>query len=176
MLILLVLVVASWWLLQKPGAINSTATAVQRGPDMFADHIEVTVMGESGRPEYRIRAEQLRHSPDKQRFDLTRPEIEVNHHDGGNWNIVSENGQMNDKGDQMWFLGEVNIHRHGDNSMHIRTRDILVKPDEELAETDSAVSITAANYEIDAIGLKADFRNKRLQFRSSVRGKINAAS
>ena len=176
MLVLLFLVVASGWLLQKPEAISSTATAVKRGPDMFADHIEVTVMGESGRPEYRIRAEQLRHSPDKQRFDLTRPTIEVNHHDGGNWNIASESGQMTDKGDQLWFLGEVNIHRQGDSSMHIRTRDILVKPDEELAETDSAVSITATNYKIDAIGLKADFRNKLLEFRSSVRGTINAAS
>ena len=176
MLILLFLVVASWWLLQKPGAGNSTATAVKRGPDMFADYIEVTVMGESGQPVYRVTADQLRHSPDSERFDLTRPIIEVNHRDGESWNIASESGQMTDKGDQLWFLGEVNILRQGDISMHIRTRDILVKPDEELAETDSAVSITAAHYQIDAIGLKADFRNKRLEFHSRVRGTINAAS
>ena len=133
-------------------------------------------MGETGQPAYRIMADQLRHSADSGRFDLTRPTIEVKHHNGENWNIDSERGQMTDKGDQLWFLGEVNIQRQGDNIMHIRTRDILVKPNEELAETESAVSISAAGYEIDAVGLKADFRNKLLEFRSRVRGTINAAS
>ena len=173
---LVILVVASGWFLREMETVLPAATDQEHGPDMFADHIEVTVMNDSGQPAYRITAEQLLHSPDSKRFDLTRPSIEVKRPKGGNWNISSERGQMTEKGDLLWFLGEANIHRQGGNALHIRTSDILVKPKEELAETDSAVRISAALYEIDAVGLKADFRNKLLELRSRVRGTIHAAS
>ncbi|MCK5382497.1 MAG: LPS export ABC transporter periplasmic protein LptC [Gammaproteobacteria bacterium] len=174
-MILLFLVVASGWFLQRPETGIPAATDHKRGPDMFADQIEVTVMDESGQPAYRLAADYLRHSPDTERFDLTRPFIEVSRPAGDNWNIASERGQMTDKGDQLWFLGKVSIHRLGSKPLHIRTSDLLVKPDEESAETDNAVSVSAPQYKIDAIGLKADFRKSLLEFRSRVRGTINAA-
>ena len=95
-------------------------------------------MDDNGQPAYRITAERLHHSPDSESFELTRPSIEAKHPRGDNWNIASERGRMTEKGDLLWFLGEVNIHRRGSNAVHIRTSDILVKPEEELAETDSA--------------------------------------
>ena len=74
-----------------------------------------------------------------------------------------------------WGLNS-NMRRQGSNPLHIRTSDILVKPNEELAETDKAVTISSAQYRIDAVGLKADFGKKLLEFRSRVRGTVNAAS
>ena len=173
---LVVLVAASGWFLRDMETVRPAATDQQLGPDMFADQIEVTVMNDSGQPAYRITAEKLLHSPNSKRFDLTQPSIEVQRPNGGNWNISSEHGQMTEKGDLLWFLGETDIHRQGGNALHIRTSDLLVKPKEELAETESAVRITAALYEIDAVGLKADFRNRLLQLRSRVRGTLHAAS
>ena len=175
-IILLFLVVASGWFLRNMESGSPAATEQQRGPDMFAEQIDVTVMDDNGQPAYRITAERLQHSPDSESFDLTRPAITTKHPRGDNWNIASERGRMTEKGDLLWFSGEVNIHRRGSNALHIRTSEILVKPEEELAETDRAVTISAALYEIDAIGLKADFRNKLLELRSRVRGTIHAAS
>ena len=174
-LLLLLLAVATGWFLQKPDTGSPASTARKQGPDMFADQIDVTVMNESGQPLYHITADHLIHSPDTDRFDLTLPFIELKRATGDNWNITSERGQMTDKGDELWFLGKVNIHRMGGRPLHIQTSDLLVKPDEELAETENGVSISAAQYKIDAVGLKADFRNGLLEFRSRVRGTFNAA-
>jgi lipopolysaccharide export system protein LptC len=174
-LLLLLLAVATGWFLQKPEIDSPASTARTHGPDMFADQIEVTVMDESGQPVYHITADHLTHSPDTDRFDLTRPFIELKRAAGDNWNITSERGQMTDKGDELWFLGKVNIHRQGSKPLHIQTSDLLVKPDEEIAETENKVSISAPQYKINAIGLKADFRKDLLEFLSRVRGTVNAA-
>jgi LPS export ABC transporter protein LptC len=174
LLILLLLVVAAGWFLNKPKTADPDSVVRKQGSDMFADHVEVTIMDASGQPAYHIMADHLSHSPDTERFDLTRPVIEVNRPRGDDWNISSERGQMADKGDKLWFLGEVNIHRQGGSPLHIKTSDLLVQPDEGLAETDNAVAVSSAQYKINAIGLKADFRNNLLEFRSRVRGTINA--
>jgi lipopolysaccharide export system protein LptC len=172
--ILLFLVIATGWFLQDRKTGSPDPAAGKQGPDMFADQVEVTIMDESGRPAYRILADHLSHSPGTERFELTRPFIEVNRPRGDDWKIGSERGQMTDKGDRLWFLGEVNIHRQGDRPLHIKTSDLLVQPDEELAETDNAVAVSSAQYKINAIGLKADFRKNLLEFRSRVRGTFNA--
>ena len=174
LLILLLLVVAAGWFLNKPKTAEPDSVVRKQGSDMFADHVEVTIMDASGQPAYHIMADHLSHSPDTERFDLTRPVIEVNRPRGDDWNISSERGQMADKGDKLWFLGEVNIHRQGGSPLHIKTSDLLVQPDEGLAETDNAVAVSSAQYKINAIGLKADFRKDLLEFRSRVRGTINA--
>ena len=174
-LLLLFLAVATGWFLQMPETGDPASTARKQGPDMFADQIDVTVMNESGQLVYHITADHLLHSPDTDRFDLTRPFIELKRTAGDSWNITSERGQMTDNGDELWFLGKVNIHRQGGRPLHIQTSDLLVKPDEELAETEDKVSISATQYKIDAIGLKADFRKDLLEFRSRVRGTIDAA-
>ena len=175
LLLLLILAVATGWFLQKPQNGSPNATARKQGPDMFAEQIDVTIMNESGQPVYHITADYMAHSPHTERFDLERPFIELKRAAGDSWNITSERGQMTDEGDELWFLGSVNIHRKGSRPLHIQTTDLLVKPDEELAETEYAVSISAPQYKINAIGLKADFRKDLLEFRSRVRGTINAA-
>ena len=175
LLLLLMLAVATGWFLQKPQNGGPNATVRKQGPDMFADQVEVTIMNESGQLVYYITADHLTHSPDTDRFDLDRPFIEFKRAAGDSWNITSERGQMTDNGDELWFLGKVNIHRKGSKPLHIQTTDLLVKPDEELAETEYAVSISAPQYKINAIGLKADFRKDLLEFRSRVRGTIHAA-
>ena len=175
LLLLLFLAVATGWFLQKPQSGNPNAAAREQGPDMFADQIEVTIMNESGQPVYHITADHLVHSPHTERFELERPFIELKRATGDSWNITSERGQMTDKGDELWFLGSVNIQRQGDSPLHIQTTDLLVKPDEELAETENEASISAPQYKINAIGLKADFREGLLEFRSRVRGTIDVA-
>ena len=174
-LLLLLLAVATGWFLQKPEIDSPASAARAQGPDMFADQIEVTVMNETGQAIYHITADELIHSPDTERFDLTRPFIELRRDAGDNWNITSERGQMTDNGDELWFLGKVDIHRQGGKPLHIKTSDLLVKPDEELAETENKVSISAPQYKINATGLEADFGKGLLEFRSRVRGTINAA-
>jgi LPS export ABC transporter protein LptC len=171
--ILLILVIATGWFLQNRETGSPGSTVSKQQSDMFANQVEVTIMDESGQPAYHIMADYLSHSPDTERFDLTRPFIEINRPRGDDWNIGSEHGQMTDKGDKLWFLGEVNIHRQGGSPLHIKTSDLLVQPDDELAETNNAVAVSSAQYKINAIGLKADFRKSLLEFRSRVRGTFN---
>ena len=56
------------------------------------------------------------------------------------------------------------------------TSDLLVKPEDELAETANAAMITGDGYRNNAIGMKAYFRTGTLELLSRVKGTIDGAS
>ena len=59
--------------------------------------------------------------------------------------------------------------------MNITTRDVLVKPETETAETDQAAVITSDQSVVETVGMHADFINNRVELRSRVRGRIDVA-
>ena len=56
------------------------------------------------------------------------------------------------------------------------TTDLLVKPDDEIAETENEATITSDEFLINAVGMKADFRKDTLELKSRVRGRYDGAS
>jgi lipopolysaccharide export system protein LptC len=178
-LLLLVAVIGTGWYLQQQGADPQQTTASRSGPDAFVTGMQLAVMDETGQEIYRIESDTMTHFPEDEHFKLTRPRFDITRPDGTIWHITAEHGQSTPDNDQLWLLGEVDIRRPGTSKisgLHVKTSDILIKPDEEIAETDNAVTITAEGYLVTAVGLKADLRKNLLELRSRVRGTIDAAS
>lgn len=178
LLILLLVLVGSGWFLYRQDDSQQQATVSPTGHDAFVNGMDLRVMDINGQLKYHVMAVSMLHYPRQERLELDRPVIDLSRRDGTAWRITSERGQTTASGEQIWLLGRVDINRPATGrtgSLQIHTSDLLVMPDRELAITDSAASIIAERYRIDATGLEADFGSSQLQLRSKVRSTFNVA-
>lgn len=178
LLLLVLVVIGSGWFQYRKDDGQQQTTVSATGHDSFVNGMDLQVMDTNGKLIYHVMAASLLHFPHQERMHLEQPVIDLNRKDGTAWHIKSERGQTTASGDRIWLLGQVDIHRPASSlrgSLRIHTSDLLVKPDLEQAETDSAASIIAERYRIDATGLKADFRSSQLQLHSRVKGTFDGS-
>ena len=177
--ILALLVITSSWFSRQQERLPLTLVAQQPGPDAFAENINLEIMDQTGHPLYRLRAASMEYYPKEDRLQLRLPLLDVTHVNGAHWQLSAENGRTSASGEPVWLTGNVYIQRlasDSSSSLQILSEDILVQPAAALAETDNAASIIGSGFRIEAVGLRADFRNSRLELRSQVRGQLNDAS
>ena len=176
--LLLLSVIGTGWFLDRQDSSQQQASVSATGPDSFVKDIDLAVMDEQGNLQYRVRAEHMTHFPHDDMLKLNRPDIDIVHTDGAVWHITAERGETTTAGDRLWLLGEVDIRRPESatgSAIRVITSDLLVKPEDELAETENAATITGDRYVINAIGLRADFRTSVLELLSRVRGTIEGS-
>jgi lipopolysaccharide export system protein LptC len=176
--LLLLIVIATGWFLDRQDNSRRPVSVSATGPDSFVEDIDLAVMDVDGHLKYRVRARHMTHFPNADLLKLNRPVIDIMNKDGTVWYISAERGELTTADERLWLLGAVDIRRPEsatDSAFHVITSDLLVMPDEELAETEMAATITGDRYVINAIGLKADLRANTLELLSRVRGTIEGS-
>ena len=177
--LLLLIVVGSGWFLDKQSSSRQPASVSSSGPDSFVEDVDLAVMDELGYLKYRVKAKHMTHFPNEDILRLSQPDINISRSGGAVWHIVAERGETTTAGDQLWLLGAVDIRRPASaqgSAIHVATSDLLIKPEDELAETDNAAAITGDRYRINAVGMKAYFRTGKLELLSRVRGTIDGSN
>jgi LPS export ABC transporter protein LptC len=147
-------------------------------PDAYARDVRMDILGADGRRIYQLRADTLEYYPDSDRLQFTQPRLELVQGKHSHWSLTAEHGYTSQAGDPVWLLGKVIIQQlaaASGNPLEIRTRDVLVKPDERTAETGQPASVTGMDFQLDSVGIDADFRHNRVQLRSRVRGILHEA-
>lgn len=146
-LVLAVVGVFAWWLQSGIELGDEVPRASSdRRPDYTVDNFTATMMGETGAPDRRLTALELRHYPDDDSTELEQPVLTQFEDAAPPWLICSETGWISADGDQVVMRGQVFIDREADEAtrpVHLRTQELLVKPREEYAETHSPVLVTS---------------------------------
>ena len=148
------------------------------GRDAYMDDVSLRIMNTDGVPVYDMTAGHMTHYSGSDHLELENPLLNITRPDGSVWHVSAERGVSTANGAQVWLRGAVDILRLADDTrgaIHITSTDVLVRPAEEQAETDSSALIITDSYRVEAVGLKADFKTNRLELRSRVRGRINGA-
>jgi lipopolysaccharide export system protein LptC len=177
-LLLLLVTVSGWFLFQQQTSLQRE-TVSATGPDAFVKDMNLKVMNEQGQLAYRVKAQTMQHYPNDERFTLEQPDIKILQANGDIWRIKSEHGEATEAADIIWLLGAVDIKRlptETSSQLHIVTTDLLVKPDDEVAETENEATITSDEFLINAVGMKADFSKDTLELKSRVRGRYDGTS
>jgi len=174
-ILLLVVIIGSGWFLDgRHGGLLDISVS-RTGPDAFVDGMHLDIMDSSGKLSYRVTADHMTHYPDTDQLKLQHPLIDLQQRNGNTWRISATSGEALDSGDLMKLLGRVDIHRSGvSGPLQVRTRDVLVKPEQAYATTDSPATITAPGIRVDAVGLEADLDNDTLELHNRVRGSFDA--
>jgi lipopolysaccharide export system protein LptC len=176
--VLLASVLATGWLLWNQGAITVRQGTATHGPDLFVENMDLRVTGKDGRVHYHLQADSMLHVPQDDRFDLQQPVFRTIQGEHGQWQVRSSRGSVSADGDTVWLRDQVEIRRLADpdkRQLEIATSELLVRPGEQTATTGQAVVITSDAFRVESVGMDADFGNNRLNLRSRVRGRFDAA-
>ena len=166
----------SGWLLEEQNFFAEQEAPSPRGPDLFVDGMDLKVLGEDGTVHYRVQASRLDHYPYDDHSELTKPILVVFSNQQPVWDVRSDRGRVADKGETVWLLGQVEIHRPplaDQRPLQVVTSDLLVKPQADTAETTATAVIESGAYRIEGVGMFANLRESRLDLRSRVRGRID---
>jgi LPS export ABC transporter protein LptC len=158
--------------------VPGDTAAVDDRPDTFVEDMTLSVMNGDGRAVYRLTAGSMSHYAGTDLLELRNPLVDITRPDGSQWQITAARGEAATSGEHVWLPGAVDLRRAADSrhgAMHIAASDVLVRPGEKVAETDRKAIISTDSFRVEAVGLKADFLNNRLELQSRVRGRINGA-
>jgi len=176
-LLLALLLAVGWWYRPVPQQAGMDHGEPERR-QAYAETVSLQVMDAGGRPVYRLQAESMDYFADEDSLILQHPFLSMAHSDGSRWELRAEQGLTDTDGDTVRLLGEVAIQRLATRQhkpLKVHTRDVLVETASGLAATTAPASISGSGYRIEAVGMKADLKQHRLELGAQVRGSFDAA-
>ena len=166
----------SGWLQQMAEpATQVRASSERHDPDFYLKDFTLTTMDKAGAPRNRLEAPYMVHYIDDDTSEVTTPRMQVFRKDAPPWQIDAGSGVILSEGKTVLLRDGVLIRQNNpQNGQHttLRTSDLTVVPDSETAQTASPVNFTdSVGNVVDAVGMRANFKDERLELLSQVRGK-----
>lgn len=136
----------AWWLQQDGEPLSPDQSVQERRPDYTVNNFTATTMDETGRPYRRLVAIELRHYPDDGSNELEGPRLTLFGESGPPWLVRSERAWISEDNNLIRLQGEVFIDREAGvetRPVHMVTSELILKRDQDYAETDRPVRITS---------------------------------
>ena len=175
--LLLIALISAYWFFDKQQITEPSFTHTkEEEPDFFMEKVNSVQFNETGDARYRLRAQQLSHYPDTDISELTFPFLIIYRAGEPPWQINADYGKVlpssKSDGEIIELYTNVIVHRELEdgNTVTLNTEKLIVKPDQEYAETDIAVKISSGPSKVNSVGMKAFFAEDRIEFLSKVRG------
>jgi len=147
---------------------------VRHDPDYFLDNFNATVMNDSGKPRYKLKGKRLDHYPDDKSVAIQQLTMDLYRDKLPEWKVTAVQGLVYDKAQRIELLGKVTMHRPPtpeEAEITLLTEDVTIFPQREYAETDAAVTITSGRNEMQAVGMRLNLSDGRLELLSETKGK-----
>ncbi len=173
LMLLALLAALTYWLdqvVQSPG--TSPNALLRHDPDYIVDKLLATRMDTNGRIKNTLYSVKLVHFPDDDTTELEAPRF-ISYAKSAPVTITSKSGLVSSNGENVYFRDNVRVVRapYGEKSELVVNTDYLhVLPDDNIAKTDRAVTITDANMIIHAVGMEMNSETRMLKLNAQVRG------
>lgn len=175
---LLALLAFVYWLDSQVQQEGSRAPQNQRhDPDVIMGNFSATRMDQQGVPRFLLAARQLRHYPNDDSTELDLPRLTMLTVERPEVRMSGKRGLISSRGDEVIFRDDVSVVRAasaGQSALTLRTQSLRVLPDQDLANTDQAVTIVDAHNIVHATGLEMDNKARTLKLLSHVRSEHHA--
>lgn len=173
------LVALTFWLdhVAQPPA-QGTGGPSRHDPDFIVDGLSATRMSETGTAAYTLSARRMTHYPDGDTTVLAAPRFISYSTAKTPVTITAKEAVVSASGEHVYFQDDVRVIRaaYGDMSeLEMRTAFLHVIPEENLARTDRAVTITDAATTVTAVGLELNNETRVVKLLSQVRGTYDPA-
>ena len=162
--LLLVLTLLTFWLRYATEMAEPNRDGKSRhDPDYVLSDIVLRKLDQNGQLKYTLRATDVRHYPDDDTTDLTRPNlVHQNRKDGKPpVTISADRGRLSNDNDQVDLTGNVRIYRPPsgkDQELTATTDTLTAFPDDETAFTKSPVLITQGKSWVKGVGMQVNNR------------------
>lgn len=166
--------IMTWWI---ESMVSTSAPTVKKSirhdPDYIMENLVSTSLDQSGNLDYTMSAVKLAHYPDDDSTVIDKPFIKVYKDAQEVWHVESAKGIASSEGKEVYLEGRVDIQRlptELEEAATINTSNVLVKTEENLALTDDRITIKDKNGTTTAMGMRLNFKDKKLELLSEVKG------
>jgi len=170
----LALALGSWWLRQGVEEQAERRPNPPHTPDFWVERLSARTMDAAGRPRRIVKADSMRHFPDDDSTELTRPQIDFLGPRQPPWQIRAQTGWVAPDGKLVLLQGAVTLDRaaaSGVLPVHLETRELRVQPKDEYAETEQPVRVVSGPHQVQSRGLQAWLKEPvRIKLLADVRG------
>jgi len=171
--VLLIVAYGNWLVTTFQTTTGIGPREVRHEPDFFIEDVISTMMDAEGKPLYRLQAAAINHYPDDKSLALGAPRVEYYRRQLPPWTAESEAGRVYDDGRQVFLDGKVTMHRPAEGTQPItelHTRDLLILPEDDYAETTASVRITSGASELKGTGMRIYLDEGRLELLANGEG------
>ena len=156
-------------------SLRAPDAAESQAPVLTVDQFRAVRLNLAGVREYVVEAPRMWQLPGQGGSRIERPALDWYQPDGQTreWRLVAEHGWSAADQQTLRLEGAVTAVRtldSGKTPMTVTTRDILIRPAEQYAETAAPVRVNTPDGEMRAVGARIWFEQERLQLLSEVRG------
>ena len=180
LVVLSCIALASAWLLNQLIEKESEITAGNyNDPDYYMEDFTTTSMNSDGSLKNKLKAVYMAHYPANDTTELYNPEMEIFRKDNVPLLIRAEKGWVTAENEVLLLQGKVRMWEEGEDgtvNMQVDTTNVKVLLVDEYAETDQYATIVSKGSTITGTGMRAHFKDSRLEVLNHERTVINKKS
>lgn len=173
LLLLAVLATLTFWLNEAVQQGQKPAESARQDPDFIVDNLVARRLDADGNVKHTLYAARMTHFPHDDSTHLVSPRFVSNASLRAPVTITSRTARVSSGGENIYFEDDVHATRaayDARSELKLDTTFLHVIPDENIARTDRAVTITDAHTVATAIGLELDSEARTVKFLSQFRG------
>ena len=164
---------ATYWLNQQvqPEPVKPDSST-RHDPDSIVENFSAVKLNKQGTPYFIMSAAKMLHYPDDDSTALEAPRLTLLAEDSPPLLATAEFGSISRKGDEMLLQGGVEVLRGAgveQDQLKLQTESLNIIPDQDLASSDRAVTLTEAHTTVNAIGLELNNKTRTIKLLSKVR-------
>ncbi|MBM2829588.1 MAG: hypothetical protein HW411_378 [Gammaproteobacteria bacterium] len=175
-IVLGLLAIGSAWLLNYlAGGKSTTKNALSHEPDYYMENFTTITMEQDGTAKNKLYAEYMAHYPDDNTTELLKPVLEVFQQNKLPIMIIADKGWVTADNEVILLSGNVKLWQDdeaGERKLEVITSDVRILMDQEYAETDKPATLTSKRTIVNSTGVRAYFKENRLELLHNVHGKI----
>jgi lipopolysaccharide export system protein LptC len=171
-MLLIAAAASGWWLYRGDDAVIADSEPVHEEFDYSLTEFELVEMDAQGELKHALIAENLYHYPDTEQSTLARPRLLFYEDSRMAWEISAVQGLIRESDRSVLLSGEVHIRYASVSEIQdfeVFTDQILVWPDDRIAETGDPVRIEQDRGVTYSTGMRAEFDMRRIHLLSDVR-------
>jgi lipopolysaccharide export system protein LptC len=145
---------------------------VRHEQDYFVERFTLIKLNAQGQPTFRLAAELMKHFPDDDTIEFTKPKLISLDKSKPVITVVSDSGKAGPQGDITELFGNVVLTRAPNEVsklLKMNTEYLLVDTNKETGTTDKPTKITQGASELTGIGMSFDNLNRLFALHSNVK-------
>lgn len=150
-------------------------TRKEHKPDYYMENFNTLTMDQDGLPKNKLHAEYMAHYPNDDTTELINPVLELYRLEKPPMIISAEKGWVTSNNEVILLTGAVNLRQMGHDGeleLQVDTSDVRILIDQDYAETDKYSVITGKRTVVNSVGMRAYFKQNRIELLNDVIGKI----
>lgn len=169
--LLALLGVAYWLNLQVLPESIKQESRKRHDPDAIVENFSAVNLDKSGEPHFIMAARKMLHYPDDDSTVLEAPHITILSTELPKIQATAKRGTISSKGDEIFLQDDVQVLREANsrlNELTLRTEYLHILPEQNLTNTDQAITVTDEHSTLHAVGLEMDNKARTIKLISKV--------